>query len=148
MQPIHSYATLDGDYHYQPDIQPTSILLIEDNRSDVVLVTRMLRDVSHGEMFHITDVPRLADALELLDKNSFDVVLLDLNLLDIDGVAGVSALHAEIPNIPIIVYSGSKEHALREQALMCGAKHFLVKGRESAFSLKFMIEQSLIRQEA
>ncbi len=121
----------------------TRILLIEDSRTDVFLVKRMLCGISRNETFEITDVPRMADALEMLDKTPFDVVLLDLNLLDIDGIACVSALHAEIPNTPIIVYSGTQDPKLREGALMCGAKHYLVKGRESAFSLKFMIQQAL-----
>ena len=147
MQSLEQYALLNDNYIYRPDMQPVSILLVEDSRSDVILVNRMLRNVSRDDAFRITDVPRLIDALELLDRSMFDIVLLDLNLLDIEGVAGVSALHAEIPNVPIIVYSGTNNHALKEQSIMCGARHFLVKGRESAFSLKFMIEQTLVRQD-
>ncbi len=120
------------------------VLLIEDSRSDVFLVSRMLRDAS-GEDFEITDTPRLANALEILDANKFDVILLDLNLLDMDGVASVAALHAETTT-PIIVYSGTHDEQLRQEALMCGAVHYLVKGRESAFSLRFMLQQVLSRK--
>lgn len=131
-----------------PDKQGVRVLLIEDSRSDVVLVSRMLRDASRKSTFDITDVPRLAEALNLLDEESFDIVLLDLNLLDIDGVASVAALHADAPNTPIIVYSGTHDPRMRQEALMCGARHYLVKGRESAFSLRFMINQALARDVA
>jgi DNA-binding response OmpR family regulator len=129
----------------QPGVHPNRgairILLIEDNRSDVFLVSRMLRDT--GSEFDIIDIPRLVDALDQLSKASFDIALLDLNLLDMEGVASVAALHTQAPAMPIIVYSGTDEPSIREKALVCGARHFLVKGRESAFSLRFMIQQSL-----
>lgn len=148
MVPFRSYA-IDTDVLVdRSNEDKTHILLIEDSHSDVFLVKRMLHNVSRGEEFEITDVPRMAEALELLDKSSFDIVLLDLHLLDIEGLAAVSALHAEIPNTPIIVYSGTHDPKLREGALMCGARHYLVKGRESAFSLRFMIQQTLSYQAA
>ena len=145
---LHSYAidTIDdiNDIERSTYNNTTRILLIEDSKSDVFLVKRMLRNVSKDDELEITDVPRMVDALELLDDAEFDVVLLDLSLLDIDGVAAVTALHAVTPNTPIIVYSGTQDPKLREGAMMCGAKHFLMKGKESAFSLKFMIQQACV----
>ncbi len=121
------------------------ILLIEDNKADVLLVKRMLHDACESEDFTFTDVPRMIDALELLDENSYDLILLDLNLLDIEGTATIAALHAETPNTPIIVHSGANDPKLKEEALICGAKHYLVKGRESPYSMKFMIQNALIQ---
>jgi len=131
-----------------PGVQPRRILLIEDNASDVFLIQRMLCDVSGDHNFIFTDVPRLVDALELLDSTAFDLILLDLNLLDIEGTATIAALHAEAPRIPIIVHSGSNDPKLKAEALMCGARHFLIKGRESPFSLKFMIQETLVYAQA
>lgn len=127
----------------QVHTQAIRVLLIEDNRSDVFLVSRMLHDASPSDTFAVTDVPRLVEGLGKLDEQPFDIVLLDLNLLDIDGVASVAALHAEAPDTPIIVYSGTHDPQMRHEAIMCGAKHYLVKGRESAFSLRFMIQQAM-----
>jgi DNA-binding response OmpR family regulator len=124
------------------------ILLIEDCASDVYLVERMLHDASPSEEFDIMDVPRLADAFRKLDGNRFDLIILDLNLLDIDGVASVAALRAECPAIPILVYSGSEDPKLRNEALLCGATHYLVKGRESGYSLRFVIKQVLMQKNA
>lgn len=119
------------------------ILLVEDNKSDVALMKRMLRDSLDGEELEFSDVSRMADALQLLDNNSFDLAILDLSLLDVEGSAAVSAFHAQAPNIPIVVHTGSHCPDLRHQAMMCGAKHCLIKGRESPFSFKFMIKQAL-----
>jgi DNA-binding response OmpR family regulator len=133
-------------YHFSHAVlkqKSIRVLLIEDNRSDVFLVSRMLRDASREDSFTIIDVPRLSEALTLLDREPIDIMLLDLNLLDMDGIACVAALHTEALGTPIIVYSGSHDPQLRQEALMCGATHYLVKGRESAFSLRFMIQQVL-----
>lgn len=121
-----------------------SILLVEDSHSDAVLVQRMLQDASPLLRFEFVHVIRLADAIDEAAERIFDIALLDLNLLDMAGVASITALHASIPFTPIIVYSGMDDPSLRQQAALCGARHYLVKGRESGYSIKFMIEQSLL----
>lgn len=115
------------------------ILLVEDCKSDVYLMERMLRDTPLNCFYDIIDVPRLIDAFSQLDHDAFDLVMLDLNLLDIDGLASVAALRAQVPFLPIVVYSGMDDARLKEKALMCGATHYLVKGRESSHSLKNII---------
>jgi len=143
---VANYSYLDAIGTFPNSLairQAVRVLLIEDNRSDVFMVSRMLRDAAHPNAFEMVDAPRLSDALELLDTQHFDIILLDLNLLDMDGVASVAALHAEAPHTPIIVHSGTHDPQMRREALMCGARHYLVKGRESAFSLRFMIGQAL-----
>lgn len=127
----------------RPPAQIMRILLVEDCKSDVFLLERMLEDVAMGCFYDITDVPRLVDAFYKLDHEAFDLVMLDLNLLDIDGVASVAALRAQMPNIPIVVYSGMDDSKTKEKALMCGATHYLVKGRESSYGLKHMIERAV-----
>lgn len=119
------------------------ILLIEDCKSDVFLLTRMLEEASTHVTYEIIDVPRLIDAFSQIDQQHFDLVLLDLNLLDIDGVASVAALKAEAPSLPILVYSGSDDMKTKEKAMMCGATHYMVKGRESSYGLKHVIDQAV-----
>lgn len=119
------------------------VLIIEDNKSDVLLIKRMLHEASEDDGLQYIDVPRMVDALEILDGTAFDLILLDLNLLDIEGAASVAALRVQVPNIPIIVYSGSDDAKLKQEALICGAKHYLVKGKESPYGVRFMIRNTL-----
>ncbi len=111
------------------------ILVVEDCPSDVFLLQRMLDGQEDVQQVEITSVPRLIDAFRRIDEERFDVILLDLNLLDMDGVASVAALNAEAPGTPIIVYSGMESRQLREEAMLCGAQGYLVKGRENGLSL-------------
>lgn len=116
------------------------ILLVEDCKSDVFLVERLLEEVSVDCFYEIIDVPRLADAFRLLDREHFDLVMLDLNLVDIDGLACVTALHGQNPELPIVVYSGRDDSKIMEKAILCGAIDYLVKGKATGVKLKHIIE--------
>ena len=122
------------------------VLIIEDSESDVFLVQSMLEEVSPETNYKITDAPRLVDAFKIVKRETFDIILLDLNLLDIQGVASVAALHAEVPNTPIIVYSGMDDPKLHRESLLCGAQYYLVKGKQTSGSLKHVIENVLASQ--
>ena len=114
------------------------LLVVEDCPSDVFLLERMLADSGVSDI-EITNVPRLIDAFQRIDREHFDVILLDLNLPDIDGVASIAALNAQVPGTPIIVYSGQDDPKLKLVAKMCGASGYLVKGRETGHSLEYAI---------
>ena len=119
----------DCEPYHQVEHSDCRVLMIEDNQSDVILCKKMIQRASLRSSFVFVDTPRMSDALRLLDKDAFDLIMLDLNLRDIEGTATVAALHAEVPNIPIIVYSGTQQPDLHEEALLCGASHVLVKGK-------------------
>lgn len=127
--------------HYQ---RVASILLVEDCKSDVYLFEQLLEQCAVGCFYEITDVPRLADAFRKLEHEPFDLVMLDLNLLDIDGVTSVAALHAQVPHLPIIVYSGTDDARTKEKALLCGASYYFVKGLETGTGLKQIIERIVL----
>ena len=114
------------------------LLVVEDCPSDVFILENMLNDCGCSDI-EITNVARLIDAFQRIDKETFDVILLDLNLPDIDGVASIAALNAQVPNTPIIVYSGQDDPKLKLVAQMCGASGYLVKGRETGHSLEYAI---------
>src|SRR5689334_19517823 len=132
------HAQVFTERRHRPRHRPAStinILLVEDCKSDVYLMNRMLEQVAVSYTFIITDVPRLVDAFTRLNERPFDLIMLDLNLLDIDGTASIAALHAEAPHTPIIIYSGMDDRKLKEEALQCGAAHYLVKGQVSSYGL-------------
>jgi DNA-binding response OmpR family regulator len=122
-------------------IQVVRILFVEDCKSDVALMEHTLEHAGVSCFYEITDVPRLVDAFSRIDRETFDLVILDLNLIDIDGIASVAALRAQMPRIPIVVYSGMDDARTKEKALMCGATQYIVKGRENGQGLKSIIER-------
>lgn len=119
-----------------------NVLFVEDCPSDVFLLEEMLDGIGNQNI-NITAVPRLTDAFKCMDKGSFDLILLDLNLVDMDGVTSIVALAAEFPDTPIIVYSGQEDSRIKLDAYMCGASGYLVKGRETGETLEKAIMNEL-----
>lgn len=126
----------------EPHYRFTRILVVEDCKSDVALLEQLLEDCNMQCFYEISDVPSLVDAFYSLDREHFDMVMLDLNLLDVDDVANVAALHAQVPMLPLIVYSGMDDDKIKDKALMCGASHYFVKSHETGQALKQIIENA------
>jgi two-component system, cell cycle sensor histidine kinase and response regulator CckA len=103
------------------------VLLVEDNPGDARLFTELLRKAgaSHLKVAH---VDRLAAALDRLNRDSFDVMLLDLSLPDVSGLDTLVRAHAQAPKIPIVVLTGHDDEALAVRAVRAGAQDYLVKG--------------------
>ncbi|HVY13019.1 MAG TPA: response regulator [Alphaproteobacteria bacterium] len=124
------------------------ILFVEDSGSDVAYVSHVLKNHPNKYSYDVSAVPTLLDALRQLKDESFDLILLDLNLVDVSGVVTVSALHAEAPEVPILVYSGVSDLMWRERAVKKGAAGYLVKGCDEGASLGHAIEATLRRLAA
>jgi DNA-binding NarL/FixJ family response regulator len=116
------------------------ILMVEDSPLDAFLLNHMLDGVSPHYDYYFTISTTLKDAFQRLDRSSFDLAFLDLNLPDMTGLASITALKAHAPNLPIIIYSGMDDPYTTEEALRCGAKQFIVKGRASSRRIQSAIE--------
>jgi diguanylate cyclase (GGDEF)-like protein len=81
------------------------------------------------ERFELTPMSRLAAALTLLREETFDAVLLDLNLPDSNGLETFRRLHQEAPHLPVVVLTGLTDESLGGQAVQEGAQDYLVKGQ-------------------
>ncbi|MHB8744951.1 MAG: response regulator transcription factor [Gammaproteobacteria bacterium] len=67
-------------------------------------------------------------AMEILKTNfDFDLVIFDLGLPDIQSFVGLSRIHTDLKNTPIIVLSGSEDPMDMRQAFAVGAKGYVQK---------------------
>jgi DNA-binding NarL/FixJ family response regulator len=126
-----------------PDAQERRLLLLEDEPGDVLLAEELLEDGMPDYRWRVVDQPSLKKALPLLRHVAFDVALVDLGLRDTKGAATVTALHAAAPRLPIIVYSGTGDHALLEETLWNGARCYLEKGKTPPQMLRAVIRGAL-----
>lgn len=104
------------------------ILLVEDNPGDARLTCALLSEVE-GARFDFTHVECLGAALEVVERQSFDVVLLDLSLPDEHGLATVERLRNRAPRLPVVVLSGLNDQTVAIEAVQSGAQDYLVKGQ-------------------
>jgi len=104
------------------------ILLVEDNPGDARLIHEMLMEISSFR-FEMVHVEKLAGALEHLKEATFNVILLDLNLPDSQGLDSFIKVHTHAPEAPIVVLSGLDDGMFALRAVQEGAQDYLVKGR-------------------
>ncbi|MBI5397398.1 MAG: SpoIIE family protein phosphatase [Verrucomicrobia bacterium] len=121
------------------------LLLIEDNDADARLVHEIVLARAAGT-FEVERVSRLKEGLERLGLGGIDAVVLDLGLPDSHGVESVSKLHAQAPNVSIVVLSGTDDEALAVDALHRGAQDYLVKGQVSAVVFVHSVRYAVERQ--
>jgi C4-dicarboxylate-specific signal transduction histidine kinase len=124
------------------------VLLIEDDRTDALLVRRSLlgppgfelmrprtlrqeaeRAIARCEVggFDLHVARTLQQGLDRLAKGDVDVVLLDLHLPDSQGVETVVRLRQGDPDVPVVVLTGAQQDELACAALEAGAQDYLVK---------------------
>jgi signal transduction histidine kinase len=128
------------------------VLLVEDVAADVDLVRGLLDDPAEDEAdVVIACVDRLARARERLLSERFDVVLLDLSLPDADGLEGVQALCAAVPDVPIVVIAGVGHGRLAVAAVKAGAQDYFTKGYDNGrvvrHAVRHAIERHSLRRE-
>ncbi|WP_404374149.1 response regulator [Sphingomonas sp. MMS24-J45] len=75
----------------------------------------------------IEQVGTLADAVALAEEGSFDVILLDLMLPDVQGLAGLLMLKRQQPKARIVIVSSSDQPDVMRRAAREGASGFIPK---------------------
>jgi DNA-binding NtrC family response regulator len=128
------------------DTNPITVLLIEDDADDAVLIQRYL---SNGLKvpFQIKHADRLTKGLDCLHDGGFAVVLLDLGLPDGRGLGTFEMAHAQAPHIPIIVLTGHNDDEMAIEAVQKGAQDYLVKYQVTADLLRRSIRYAIERQK-
>jgi two-component system, cell cycle sensor histidine kinase and response regulator CckA len=104
------------------------ILLIEDNAGDAYLIEEHLGEFANFS-FELEISETLDEALRVLKKKSFDVILLDLELSDSYGINTFLKVKNENPLIPIIILTGLNDETIRTCAFKEGVYEFLFKGQ-------------------
>ncbi|MFA9414970.1 bacterio-opsin activator domain-containing protein [Natrinema sp. HArc-T2] len=113
------------------------VLLIEDNPGDARLIQEMLHGTEElvkrvGAAETVDQTPELShktsleDGLETISSERTDVILLDLNLSDSEGLSTLETVH-EASETPIVVLTGLRDQQVGIKAIQRGAQDFLVK---------------------
>jgi two-component system repressor protein LuxO len=104
------------------NIARKKILIIEDNQTTSLIYRNYL-----GKEFEVTVVDNGAEALESFQQHMADLVLLDLNLPDIDGIQLLQSFREIDKHIPIIIVTGDSSYEQVSKALHLKATDYLTK---------------------
>ena len=123
------------------------VLLIEDDPDDIILVKEALADVSLGKI-KLEYTGRLSRGLIELSSHPYDVVLLDLNLPDSQGLETLKTVIKSYPKVPVVVLSGLADDITTIEAVRRGAQDYLVKGDISGPTLVRVLRYAIERKQA
>jgi len=104
---------------------PVTILYVEDNPQNMRLVRKMLSAAGY-EMLEAMDG---ASGVEIAQRQRPDLILMDINLPDIDGIQATALIKADLSlrHIPIIALTANAMFGDRERFLEAGCDGYLAK---------------------
>jgi len=99
------------------------ILVVEDDAS----LASLLRKGLEAEHYAVDVASDGDDARWLASENDFDLMILDLNLPKMDGIAVLHLVRPQKPSLPVLVVTGRSRIEDRVHSLDCGADDCLTK---------------------
>ncbi|MFL1460653.1 PP2C family protein-serine/threonine phosphatase [Roseococcus sp. DSY-14] len=101
-----------------------AILVVDDSSFNRLLLKRRLAELGHGEPEMAADG---VQALAAIAARRFDVVLLDLEMPELDGIGVLERLHGRADAPPVIVISAQTDMAGVIRCIELGAEDYLPK---------------------
>jgi len=123
-----------------------TILIVEDDIVDRKLLERLLSR-SSLPVSEVKSAEYLDTALQMLDKDNFDIVLLDLGLPDSNGIESIIKVQSIAPHVPIIVMSGLDDQDTAILAVQKGVQDYLIKGQVDSNLLMRSVRYAIERKK-
>ncbi len=111
------------------DTAPAYILLAEDNKINQELVKAMLAKACHK----VDIVENGRDAVEKVKQIPYDLVLMDVQMPEMDGLQAAQLIRQEgFSHLPIIALTANAFEKDKEKCLKSGMSHFMTKPLKQA----------------
>jgi DNA-binding response OmpR family regulator len=102
------------------------VLVVEDDAVDYKAVERALARYQEPA-YALHRAESMEKGKRMLEDHTYDAVILDLGLPDVQGMDSVIHLHANAPATPIVVLTGQGDSQTASGAVSMGAEDFLLK---------------------
>jgi len=122
--PLVTRYTIQGA---REPVKALSILVAEDNAVNQRLIVRMLEKRGH----HVTVAGNGAEVLRLLEQTSFDLILMDVQMPEMDGLTATARVRERegdtCRHIPIVALTAHAMKGDQERCLAAGMDGYLSK---------------------
>jgi len=127
-------------------IPPLDILVVDDNPDDAFWLQCQLE--REGEI-KVTVAESLMETLQMIAKQRFGIIILDLGLPDSEGLETLKKVQEQDTQTPIIAVTGLQQNeGIGNDAVKQGAQEFLVKGDITTHGLLQAIMHAIERKKA
>ena len=99
-----------------------TILIAEDNDSNYILMTYILK-----KYYQYERATNGQEAVEMVDKKDYDIVLMDIKMPVMDGLEATKAIKEKQPDLPIVALTANAFDSDRQLAFEAGCVDFLSK---------------------
>jgi two-component system, cell cycle response regulator DivK len=102
-----------------------TILYVEDNPDNRLLIRRVLE----AEHYTVLEAADASQAIEFIESHSFDLILMDINLPEVDGYTLTTQIKTmpKLQGIPIIALTANVMRGDRERTLQAGCNGYIQK---------------------
>lgn len=100
--------------------------------------------------YQVTTCTNGTDAIDLVEKENFDIVFLDENMPGLTGLETLAEIKLETPNLPIVMITKSEEEYIMEEAIGSKISDYLIKPvnpNQILLSLKKNLDHSRLVSE-
>ena len=98
------------------------ILVAEDNDSNFILMSYILK-----KYYQFDRAKNGQEAVEMVDKEKYDIVLMDIKMPIMDGLEATKAIKEKQPDLPIVALTANAFDSDRQLAIDAGCADFLSK---------------------
>jgi two-component system, sensor histidine kinase and response regulator len=119
-------STLDPKPASSAALQESAVLVVDDSRTMRLGLIRALNNLGFR---NIAEAANGRQALELVQSRPFELILLDMEMPEMNGIDVLLALKAkpELSGLPVIVISGTEQMESAVKCIEAGAEDFLPK---------------------
>jgi len=114
------------------------ILVVDDEESHRV----MLKAVLGAEGYRVAEASDGTEALAAVDKEAFDLILMDIRMTNMDGIEALTEIRKISPQVPVLIMTAYASVKTAVEALQAGAFDYLTKPLDTE-ELKILIEKAL-----
>lgn len=104
-----------------------NICIVDDHQIFLEGLTRLLEEVPH---FHV--LAKVTNAIDLIEELSedIDIILLDIEMPDINGIDIIKTLNKEYPSIQVLMVTMYNEPEIIKKAIKAGANGYVLKNAD------------------
>jgi DNA-binding NtrC family response regulator len=117
--------------------QPLRVLIIDDDKPYSIVLKRSVTGRGHSAEICLS----ADEAIQLLQKEQFDILLLDYKMEGTSGINLLQWMWGKKMDVPVILITGYGSEEIYEEAYKWGASEYFVKGEMDAVRLPTMVEQ-------
>ena len=125
-------------------------VLLVDDEENLLQITKLYLEKTNPKLRIFTSLSG-RNALNLLVKEPFDIIISDYQMPEMDGLEFLATVKEQAYDIPFIIFTGKGREEVAIQALNLGADYYLQKGGDpkSQFrELINLIEKSIEKRES